>query len=336
MPATRAGGDEIDPMTMSDGLWGKLAWTEADPDEGPLTSATANLAAEDGRAADLEEWPAALWATLERIGGPRWTLPEEYGGTVCPRPALVQRYARLAGGSLTAVFILSQHDAAIRRLLAAPGNPTAERWLGAVGRGRAIATVGISHLTTSRRLGAQAIRAVEDGPGRFRLDGTMPWVTGATRADLVVTGGALDDGRQVLVALPTDRPGVARLPAVPPGRAPGFLHLGDPAGRRRGRGIRPAGGSVHRRPVALRRRRDGRAGDLGAGAGPGPRRAVGARRTVARPRASWPSRSRPFATTGGRPGARSSRRRGETPVPPSPARSAPGPMRWSLAPRRRI
>jgi alkylation response protein AidB-like acyl-CoA dehydrogenase len=43
----------------------------------------------------------------------------------------------------------------------------------------------------------------------------MPWVTGATRADLVVTGGALDDGRQVLVALPTDRPGVVVRPPFP-------------------------------------------------------------------------------------------------------------------------
>ncbi len=130
-------------------------------------------------------------------------------GPPAPRPVLVQRYAQLAGGSLTAVFILSQHDAALRRLMAAPGIATADRWLRAVGRGEAIATVGISHLTTSRRLGSRAIGVVEDGPGRYRLDGTMPWVTGATRADLVVTGGAFDDGRQVLVALPTDRPGVS-------------------------------------------------------------------------------------------------------------------------------
>ena len=113
-------------MTMSDGLSGKLAWTEADPDEPRLARATAELAAEDGNAADREEWPETLWSTLERIGGPRWTIDREHGGTSCPRPLLIQRYARLAGGSLTAVFILSQHDAAIRRLLAAPGNPTAE------------------------------------------------------------------------------------------------------------------------------------------------------------------------------------------------------------------
>jgi alkylation response protein AidB-like acyl-CoA dehydrogenase len=128
---------------------------------------------------------------------------------------LVQRYARLASGSLTAVFILSQHEAALRRLMAATDRPTADRWLRAVGQDPVIATVGISHLTTSRRLGSQAIRVLETGPGRYRLDGTMPWVTGATRADLVVTGGTFDDGRQVLIALPTDRPGVTVRPPFP-------------------------------------------------------------------------------------------------------------------------
>lgn len=201
-------------MTTSDVLTGKLAWSEADPDEALLATASAELAAEDGRAADREEWPAVLWATLERIGAPRWTIPAEFGGAACPRPLLVQRYARLAGSSLTAMFILSQHDAAIRRFLAAEGSPVAEQWLCAIARGDALATVGISHLTTSRRLGAQAIRVVPAGLGsdRYRLDGTMPWVTGATKADVVVTGGVLDNDQQLLVALAMDRPGVMVCP----------------------------------------------------------------------------------------------------------------------------
>ncbi len=120
---------------MSNGLTGKLAWTEADPEESRLATVTDELAGEDGRAADQEDWPALLWQTIESAGAPVWTLPGEYGGADCARPLLVQRYARLANGSLTAVFILSQHDAALRRLLAAPGNSTAERWLNAVGRG---------------------------------------------------------------------------------------------------------------------------------------------------------------------------------------------------------
>ncbi len=197
---------------MSNGLSEKLAWTEADPEESLLATVTEDLAREDGRAADREDWPESLWESIERTAAPLWTLPIEYSGAACPRPLLVQRYARLASGSLTAVFILSQHDAALRRFLAAPDKPTAERWLNAVGRARAVATVGISHLTTSRRLGTQAIQVAELAPGRYRLNGTMPWVTAAKRADLVVTGAALEDGRQMLIALPADRPGVQVCP----------------------------------------------------------------------------------------------------------------------------
>ena len=43
----------------------------------------------------------------------------------------------------------------------------------------------------------------------------MPWVTAAERADVLVTGAALDDGRQLLIALPTDRPGLTVRPAFP-------------------------------------------------------------------------------------------------------------------------
>jgi hypothetical protein len=49
----------------------------------------------------------------------------------------------------------------------------------------------------------------------YRLDGTIPWVTAAERADVLVTGAVLDDGRQMLIALPADRPGVVVRPAFP-------------------------------------------------------------------------------------------------------------------------
>ncbi len=200
---------------MSEVLSGKLAWTQIEPEEALLETVLADLSEEDARVADEESWPESLWEPLECAGAPRWTLPDEYGGEACSRPLLVQRYAQLAGGSLTAVFILSQHDAALRRLLAASGHPTADRWLYALGRDQVVATVGISHLTTSRRLGSQAIKVDESTPGRYRLNGSMPWVTAATRADLIVTGAALDDGRQLLIALPTDRPGVEVCPPFP-------------------------------------------------------------------------------------------------------------------------
>jgi butyryl-CoA dehydrogenase len=200
---------------MSGGLLDKLAWTEPDIDRDQLDALAAGLAEADGPADFDLVWPDELWKLLDDAGATQWSLAERFGGTACPRTLLVQRYAQLAGASLTAVFILSQHDAGVRRLQASPECEVAVQWLDAIGRGQAFTTVGISHLTTSRRLGAQPVKAVEGAAGSFRLSGTVPWVTAALMADVFVTGAVLDDGRQMLVALPADRPGVMVAPSFP-------------------------------------------------------------------------------------------------------------------------
>ncbi len=188
-------------------------WTEPDPDSAEIETLVANLTAADGPADAAGTWPEPLWALIRDGGVTRWSLPREFGGEACQRPLLIQRYAQLASGSLTAVFILSQHDAAVRRLASAADRPTAREWLHAIAAGKAFATVGISQLTTSRRLGSQALVAKETGPGLFQLDGAMPWVTAAERADVLVTGALLEDGRQMLIALPVGRPGLTIRPA---------------------------------------------------------------------------------------------------------------------------
>jgi len=189
------------------------SWTEPDPDAAHIAGLIENLAAADGPADAAGTWPDALWRLIVDGGATYWSLPRDFGGEACPRPLLVQRYAQLASGSLTAVFILSQHDAAVRRLDGAADRPAARDWLRAIAAGKAFATVGISQLTTSRRLGSQALVATEIEPGTFQLDGAMPWVTAAERADVLVTGALLDDGRQMLIALPVDRPGLTMRPA---------------------------------------------------------------------------------------------------------------------------
>jgi alkylation response protein AidB-like acyl-CoA dehydrogenase len=186
----------------------KLDWTEPESQSARIGDMTGRLAALDGAADDAGGWPDELWSVVERGGATRWSLPQDFGGESCARPLLVQRYAQLAGGSLTAVFILSQHDAAVRRLMAAPADGAAAGWLRFIGEGRAFTTVGISHLTTSRRLGPQAIKVTKPARGGYQLDGTIPWVTAAVHADVFVTGAVLDDGRQMLIALPADRPGI--------------------------------------------------------------------------------------------------------------------------------
>jgi butyryl-CoA dehydrogenase len=201
-----------------DTIHGKLPdWPAptAAPEEGPrLADLVARLAAADGPADEAGVWPAELWAILTAAGGARWSLPETQGGDGCDRPALVRRYARAAEGSLTAAFLLTQHDAAVRRLAGVPGHEPAASWLRRIAAGDAFATVGISQLTTSQRLGPQALVASEEPPDGFRLDGMMPWVTAAARADVIVTGAVLRDGRQLLIALPTDRPGLAVRPPL--------------------------------------------------------------------------------------------------------------------------
>ncbi len=164
----------------------------------------------DTAADEAGSWPEALWQVLVANGAPGWSLPEGLGGSNLDRGTLLRRYARVAEGSLTAAFILSQHDAAVRRLVAAnaSGQGVANRWLREIADGRSFATVGISQLTTSRRHGTRALVATERPGGGYRLDGAMPWVTAAPRADVFVTGAVLDDDRQVLIALPAHRDGL--------------------------------------------------------------------------------------------------------------------------------
>src|SRR5690606_8400992 len=69
--------------------------------------------------------------------------------------------------------------------------------------------VGISHLTTSRRhLGKPVLTVADAGSGGYRLSGMAPWVTGAAHADVIVLAGTLDDGRELLAAVPTSAPGM--------------------------------------------------------------------------------------------------------------------------------
>ena len=142
---------------------------EADTEFASLVDLSIRLAAEDGPADERGTWPDRLWSMLGASGAARWAQPADRTGGF-DRPALMRRYAKVAEGSLTAAFILSQHDAAVRRLAPGRGRPVADRWLEAIASGRAFATVGISQLTTSRRHGPAALLASATGGG-YRLDG---------------------------------------------------------------------------------------------------------------------------------------------------------------------
>jgi alkylation response protein AidB-like acyl-CoA dehydrogenase len=128
----------------------------------------------------------------------RWGMPRAFGGAELEPLALHLRYEQLARKSLALALILTQRDSAVG-IIAAGGN---ERLLAEV-RDGAFVTVGIAQLTTSRQGGAPALM-VRDG----RIDGIIPWATGAGKAKYIVAGAADEGDRQILVALESGAPGV--------------------------------------------------------------------------------------------------------------------------------
>lgn len=154
-------------------------------------------------------WPKDQFDWLADAGILGWVIPEEYGGSNLSSAELNLGYEQLAAACLCTTFVLTQRNGACQRIAGCDNVELKQRLLPDLCAGKLYATVGISHLTTSRQhLGSPAVTA-EQVDGGFRLNGTIPWVTAAVAADYIVTGATCDDGRQLLLALDTTLPGVS-------------------------------------------------------------------------------------------------------------------------------
>lgn len=174
-----------------------------------VTEELARTLAEQADAADRDHsWPRSAWELLCRDGVTEWPIPTAYGGRELDLRTVLAGYERLAGACLTTTFILSQRDAAARRIRDSGRDDLCRELLRPLACGGRFATVGISQLTTSRQHGGPALRARETGGG-FILDGAMPWVTGADQAQHLVAGATLEDGQQILLVVPTDTQGLS-------------------------------------------------------------------------------------------------------------------------------
>src|SRR4029079_8499924 len=91
-------------------------------------------------------------------------------------------------------FIITQREGACRRIATSGNEFLMATLLPGLTRGGLFATVGISHLTTSRRHVARPVLRATPARGGFRLDGFSAWVTGAAHADYVVVGAPVVDG----------------------------------------------------------------------------------------------------------------------------------------------
>jgi alkylation response protein AidB-like acyl-CoA dehydrogenase len=160
-----------------------------------------------------QAWPERSIRACVEAGVLRWFLPCEFGGWDWTERQVLAGYLRLSQSCLTTTFILTQWQAAVRRILSSSNLPLRQRIAAKLADGSCFVTVGISQLSTSRQHTEPPLKATPTATG-FRLDGYSPWVTAAPTADLFVLGANLDDGRQILAAVPADASGVTRHPGA--------------------------------------------------------------------------------------------------------------------------
>lgn len=160
-------------------------------------------------------WPDDAWRGFRMAGVLGWMIPTNYGGGGCSSDRVLAGCIDLARTDLVPTFVLTQFQSACTRFVSSANRDLNAKWLPLLANGDAFSTVGISHLTTSRQHTAAPPVLAESQGQTLRVTGEIPWVTSGDKADVLVAGATLTDGRQVLFALPTDRAGVEIAEAWP-------------------------------------------------------------------------------------------------------------------------
>src|SRR5262245_59793181 len=175
------------------------------------------------RATELDrtgDWPAEQLRLCGEFGVYEWFLDPAWGGQGWEEEQVVRGYLALSAACLTTTFIITQRTGACRRIEGSGNDALRQRLLPGQASGELFATVGISHLTTSRRHLATPVLTAEATSGGFRLTGMSPWVTGGAAADVIVIAATLVERgevteQQLLIAVPTNLPGVRVAEALP-------------------------------------------------------------------------------------------------------------------------
>jgi alkylation response protein AidB-like acyl-CoA dehydrogenase len=170
------------------------------------------------RADDLDlagGWPVDQLDLCRQYGVNRWFVPRQWGGLEWSDLDLMRGLMRLSSACLATTFVLTQPLGVCRRLVASQNHALRDELLPRLAAGEVFATVGIAHLTTSRRHLGRPMLSARETEGGYLLHGSIPWISGAVCADYIVTGATCDDGRQILAVLPTSLPGFSANPPAP-------------------------------------------------------------------------------------------------------------------------
>jgi alkylation response protein AidB-like acyl-CoA dehydrogenase len=198
--------------------------TITSPDDPALDELCQELASRAEALDASGDWPAEQLRLCGEYGVYEWFIDPKWGGQAWTQESIVRGYLKLSAACLTTTFVLTQRDGACRRTQSADNEPLKELLLPPLARGDFFATVGISHLTTSRRHEARPVLRACRVSGGFELDGFSPWVTGGDHAKYIVIGATLMENEQptkeqLLAIVPTDLPGAT---AAAPARLVGL------------------------------------------------------------------------------------------------------------------
>lgn len=172
----------------------------------PSFSGLKSILRESGDASD--DWPGVKLQAIGQSGIYSWFVEPHLGGSHWSKGDIARGYIELASSCLATTFIVTQRVAALRRIAISKNEALRDRLLPEILGGEKAATVGISHLTTSRRHLSKPVLSAEAVEGGFLVDGFSPWVTGGNGADYFVMGAELENGTQILFAIKKDVKGI--------------------------------------------------------------------------------------------------------------------------------
>ena len=175
-----------------------------------LKSLCADIAAvsRQQKAWTVNDWPQKQLELMADAGVYRWFVSEEQGGFDWTADDIARGYIELGAACLTSTFIVTQRVAALKRIASSQNASLVDRVLPVLLDGTKPSTVGISHLTTSRRHLKQPILSVQRDGADMIANGMAPWVTGGAGADSLLLGGVLEDGEEILFMVPTTAEGI--------------------------------------------------------------------------------------------------------------------------------
>ncbi len=156
------------------------------------------------RECGADTWPQESLERCGQAGFYRWFVPVELGGLGWSATEIAKGYLKLSAADLTTTFILTQRVAALRRIVGGENPAIKANLLPQMLDGSKTATVGISHLTTSRQHTSRPVMRATGNDDGFEINGNVPWVTGGAEVDFVLMGasvvgpGEVATGQQIL------------------------------------------------------------------------------------------------------------------------------------------